>query len=130
MSEKSYVSLDQGACLVCGRPYDTGSILFDLRLRESMERHTVTGRGLCPEHLLLHEQGYVALVECDPEKSGSPQEGDTVLPENAYRTGPVAHLKREMFSAIFKRPVESNQPCMYVAPGVIQKLQQIMQHPQ
>src|SRR5687768_7532768 len=99
MSDKSYVSLEQGACLVCGRPYDTGSILFDLRLRESMERHTITGWGLCPEDLLLHEQGYVALVECDPEKSGNPREGDTVLPGNAYRTGPVAHLKREMFSA-------------------------------
>ena len=46
MSEKSYVSLKQGACLVCGRPYDTGSILLDLRLRASMACHTVTGWGL------------------------------------------------------------------------------------
>ena len=130
MSEKSYVSLEQGACLVCGRPYDTGSILLDRRLCAFMERYTVTGWGLCPEHLVLHEEGYVALVECDPTKSGNPRAGDTVLPKDAYRTGPVAHLKREVFMAIFNRSVAPDQPCMYVEPGVIQKLQQIMQHPQ
>jgi len=130
MSEKSYVSMEQGACIVCGHLYDTGTILFDRRLRASMERHTVTCWGLCPEHRRLHEQGYVALVECDPERSGNPDEGDVVQPENVYRTGPVVHLKREMFSAMFNRPVELNQPCMYVAPGVVQKLQQITAKPQ
>jgi len=130
MSEKSYVSMEQGACLVCGRPYNTGSILIDRRLRASMERYTITGWGLCPEHLVLHEEGYIALVECDPTKSGNPRAGDTVRPENVYRTGPVAHLKREVFSAIFNRPAEHNQPCMYVEPGVIQKLQNIIEHPQ
>jgi hypothetical protein len=130
MSEKSYVSLEQGACLVCGRPYDTGSILLDLRLLASMRQYTVTDWKLCPEHLVLHDEGYVALVECDPKKSGNPRAGDTVLPENVCRTGPFAHLRREVFLAIFNRPVAPNQPCMYVGPGVIQKLQNIMQHPQ
>lgn len=43
MSEKSHVSLEQHACLVCGTTFDTGAILLDKRLRASMERHTATG---------------------------------------------------------------------------------------
>ena len=70
------------------------------------------------------------MVECDPKKSGNPRAGDLILPKNVYRTGPFAHLKRELFVAIFNRSVTPNQPCMYVEPGVIQKLQDIMEHPQ
>lgn len=130
MSDKSYVSLEQNVCLVCGHTYDTGSLLLDRRLRDSMDRYTVTGWGLCSEHLRLHAEGYVALVECDPERSGNPGAGDTVLPQNVYRTGPMAHVRRETFSAIFNMPVAEDQPCMYVEPGVITKLQHMMQHPE
>ena len=37
MDEKSHVSLEQHACLVCGVSFDTGSILLDKRLRASMK---------------------------------------------------------------------------------------------
>ena len=50
MNDKSHVSLEQHVCLVCGTAFDTGAILLDKRLRASMERHTATGWGLCPEH--------------------------------------------------------------------------------
>ncbi|SFE17291.1 hypothetical protein SAMN03159379_07464, partial [Variovorax sp. NFACC26] len=46
MDEKSHVSMEQHLCLVCGLGFDTGGILFDRRLRQSMQRHTVTGWGL------------------------------------------------------------------------------------
>lgn len=129
MSDKSYVSLEQNVCLVCGHAYDTGSLLLDRRLHDSMDRYTVTGWGLCPEHLRLHEEGYVALVECDPEKSGNPRAGEKVMPQNAYRTGAVAHVKREIVSAVFNVPVSPDLPCMFVEPGFITKLQEMMQHP-
>ena len=66
MNDKSHVSLEQHVCLVCGKAFDTGTILLDKRLRASMEHHTKTGWGLCPEHQKLADDGFVALVEWYP----------------------------------------------------------------
>jgi len=66
---KSHVGMEQKVCPVCGTAFDTGTILLDKRLRNSLERKTVTGWDLCPEHAKLWKKGYIALVECDPEKS-------------------------------------------------------------
>ncbi|MGA3985502.1 ATPase [Ralstonia nicotianae] len=121
MNEKSHVSMEQHVCLVCGVAFDTGAILLDKRLRASMERHTPTGWGLCAEHQKLADDGFVALVECDPQRSGSP--GDRLKPEHAYRTGRLAHLKRHVFAKMFNVPIETNQPCVFVEPGVIEQLE-------
>ena len=123
MNDKSHVSLEQHVCLVCGVRFDTGAILLDRRLRASMERHTATGWGLCPEHQKLSDEGFVALVECDPQRSGSPAGGGRVKPEQAYRTGRLAHLKREAFAQVFDVPIAADQPCVFVEPGVIEQLQ-------
>ena len=123
MNEKSHVSLEQHVCLVCGTRFDTGAILLDRRLRASMERHTATGWGLCPEHQKLSDEGFVELVECDPQRSGSPAGGGRVKPEQAYRTGRLAHLKREAFAQVFNVPIAADQPCVFVEPGVIEQLQ-------
>ena len=123
MNEKSHVSLEQHVCLVCGTRFDTGGVLLDRRLRASMERHTATGWGLCPEHQKLSDDGFVALVECDPQRSGSPAGGGRVKPEQAYRTGRLAHLKREAFAQVFNVPIAADQPCVFVEPGVIEQLQ-------
>ena len=101
--------------------FDTGAILLDKRLRASMERHTTTGWGLCAEHQKLADDDFVALVECDPQRSGSPN--GSVKPEQAYRTGRLAHLKRHVFSKMFNVPIEANQPCVFVEPGVIEQLE-------
>lgn len=91
MNDKSHVSLERRVCLACGSPFDTGNILLDKRLRQSMARHTVTGWGLCSEHERMFEEGFIALVECDPWRSGAPSSGN-IDPEQAYRTGRLAHL--------------------------------------
>lgn len=122
MDDKSYVSLEQRVCLVCGAPFDTGSLLLDKRLRASMKRHTTTGWGLCPEHQKLFDDGFVALIECDPERSGVPADG-RMKPEQAYRTGRVAHLRRTAFSQVFNVPIEDRQACVFVEPGVLDQLQ-------
>ena len=123
MNDKSHVSLEQHVCLVCGKAFDTGTILLDKRLRASMGHHTKTGWGLCPEHQKLADDGFVALVECDPQRSGSPAGGGRVKPEQAYRTGRLAHLKREAFAQVFDVPIAADQPCVFVEPGVIEQLQ-------
>lgn len=126
MNEKSHVSLEQHVCLICGVAFDTGNILLDKRLRASMERHTAAGWGLCPEHQKLSDDGFVALVECDPQRSGSPAGGGRLKPEQAYRTGRLAHLKRDVFAEVFNVPIAANQPCVFVEPGVIEQLQSMV----
>ncbi len=126
MNDKSHVSPERHVCLVCGVAYDTGNLLLDKRLRASMERHTTTGWGLCPEHQKLSDDGFVALVECDPQRSGSPSGAARMKPEQAYRTGRLAHLKRNVFAKVFNVPIEANQPCVFVEPGVIEQLQSMV----
>src|SRR3546814_15507025 len=101
--------------------FDTGAILLDKRLRASMERHTKTGWGLCPEHQKLSDDGFVALVECDPQRSGS-QAGGRMKPEQAYRTGRLAHLRRTVFAPVFNVPIADEQACVFVEPGAIDPL--------
>lgn len=122
MSDKSHVSLEQHVCLVCGAAFDTGSVLLDRRLRASMERHTKTGWGLCPEQQKLADDGFVALVECDPQRSGAAGAW-RMKPEQAYRTGRLAHLRRAVFAQVFKAPIDDEQACVFVESGVIEQLQ-------
>lgn len=127
MTDKSHVSLEQRVCLVCGITFDTGNLLLDKRLRASLAHRTTTGWGLCAEHQRLFSEGFVALVECDPQRSGSP--GDRLKPEQAYRTGRVAHLKRGVFAAVFNVSIAADQPCVFVEPGVIERLQAMVAPP-
>ncbi|VUZ23913.1 Uncharacterised protein [uncultured Comamonas sp.] len=93
-----------------------------------MGHHTATGWGLCPEHQKLSDDGFVALVECDPQRSGSPSDADRMKPEQAYRTGRLAHLKREVFARVFNVPIADKQPCVFVEPSVIEQLQSMVAH--
>lgn len=83
---------------------------------------------MCPEHQKLSDDGFVALVECDPQRSGTPAGGASVKPEQAYRTGRLAHLKREVFARVFNVPIADKQPCVFVEPGVIEQLQSMAAH--
>lgn len=122
MSDKSHVSLEQHVCMVCGAAFDTGNLLLDRRLRASLERHTKTGWGLCPAHQKMADEGFVALVECDPQRSGVSDAG-RMKPEQAYRTGRLAHLRRAVFAQVFNVPIANAQACVFVEPGVIEQLQ-------
>ena len=123
MNDKSHVSLERHVCLVCGVTFATGSILLDKRLRANLDRYTTTGWGLCAEHQRLCDEGFVALVECDPLRSGEPSGADRLKPEQAYRTGRLAHLKREAFPAVFNVELAADQVCVFVEPDVIERLQ-------
>lgn len=80
------------------------------------------GWGLCPEHQQRFTQGYIALVECDPKRSRRAKDPDRLKPEQAYRTGRVAHVKREVFARVFNVQLALHQPCVFVEPGVIERL--------
>ena len=126
MNDKSHLSLEQRVCLVCGKAFDTGAVLLDKRLRASMERHTKTGWGLCPEHQKLSDDGFVALIECDPQRSGLPASSARMKPDQAYRTGRLAHVRRTVFPQVFNVSIDDKQTCVFVEPGVIDQLQSMV----
>lgn len=116
---KSYVTLEQSICVVCGEPYDTGVLLMDRRLRNLFDHHTTTGYGMCPDHEKLRAEGFVALVEADEGKSAVV--GDRIRDSKAHRTGTYAHLKAEVFAEAFGQPVPERGVC-YTEPGLIAQL--------
>lgn len=119
MDEKSHVSLEQNVCAVCGKVFDTNAILLDERLRPRFSRHTVTGFGLCEEHQKLHDGDYVALVAIDESKSSSHKI------EDVYRTGSVAHVRRQVAKQIFDVDIGTG-PLVFCEPEVIDRLQEMM----
>lgn len=123
MSEKSHVSIEQHFCVVCGSTFETGHILMELSLRPNLDPYTATGWGLCPEHQKLADEDYVALVECDLQRSGLPADSRRVKPGEAHRTGRVVHLKRRLFSSTFSVSANETQPFVFIEPGVIELLQ-------
>ena len=124
-SDKSWVTLEQHRCIVCGKNYDTGSLLLDKRLRDTFEHHTLTGTGLCPEHEKLHKEGYVALVEIDPLKSHAG--GRTILkPDEVWRNGVLMHMKRTVARDVFNAEVPDTQPMMFIDAEVTAKLKSMM----
>ena len=119
MNTKSYVTLEQHVCVVCTAKYDTGALLLDRRLRDSFEHHTVTDWGMCPNCDALREQGFVALVECDPKQTRI--NAGIVQPDEAYRSGTVCHLRKEAFEKVIDIPVPKGMVC-FVDPDAIEKL--------
>ena len=113
--EKSYVTLEQHACPVCLKTFDTGNLLLDDELRDVFEKYTVTGYELCEEHKKVVEDGYVILVEVRKR----PQKG-----QDPYRTGNTAYLKRHVAKDIF--PDMDVQDVAFVEIGVLDKLREML----
>lgn len=113
--EKSYVTLEQHACPVCLKTFDTGNLLLDDELRDVFEKYTVTGYELCEEHKKVVEDGYVILVEVRER----PKKG-----QDPYRTGNTAYLKRHVAKDIF--PDMDVQDVAFVEIGVLDKLREML----
>lgn len=124
---KSFVTLAQHVCPICGRPEDTGELLLDKRMRDRFEMHTPIGWGLCKEHQAKFDEGYIALVEIDEAKSkGMP----TPKPEDVWRTGPIAHVRFAAADQIFNVPLTktdgSRLPFIWVDGKVIKMLEEMV----
>lgn len=117
--------MEAHVCVVCAKEFNTGSLLLDKRMRAKFERTTLTGYGMCEEHQKLKDDGFVALIECDPTKSEIV--GDQVKKiDHAYRTGNICHLRASVFSQVFNVPVPEKMVC-FVEPGVIDKLKSLQE---
>ena len=113
---KSHVSMGQNQCPVCLSLSDSGEVLLDRRLQDTLESKTVTGWGMCPKCQDLKNKGFTALVELQRE----PTRVENVL--HVPRTGNIAHVKNEAWGHIFNIPLPEKG--MAVVPvGVIEMIQ-------
>ena len=125
MSEKSHVSLEAKVCIVCLTQFETGSIMMDKRLRNIFDKVTVVGLGLCEKCQAQADKGFIAMIEIDPSKSGKPNHNDHVDPNEAFRTGNSAWLRRTLAEQMFPSNLmpEADQPVVFVEFGLIQMLE-------
>lgn len=114
----SHVSLERNLCKVCFDEFNTNAILIDNLLRNSLERTTLTGWGLCPDCQKLHDDGYVAIIGV----SNKGVKSQTMLtPNDANRTGDIAHLRRSVWEQILHTPIpvdEDGNPHVFVFADV------------
>jgi hypothetical protein len=121
---KSYVTLEQNVCHICGKTFDTNSILMDRSLRDRFDHHTITGYGICPEDQAKLNEGYYALIAVDPNKSR--EANGRVLPEHAYRTGAMVWIRRAAYERLCNIPLDEAHPWAFCDPEVITKLAAMM----
>ena len=119
--DKSHVSIGQLLCICTGQLFDSGELLLDKRLEKSLEHKTTTGWGISPEPQSHIDNGFVALVGVDPEKSKVVD--NTIPPEGAYRTGDIAYMKKDVFMKMFD--LEDCVDVNFVEEGVIEHLKSI-----
>ena len=119
--EKSYVSLDTKVCPICTKKHEVG-ILLDTRLRNTMEKHTITGYETCPECKTHIENNFVAFVSVDIEKS-TRNSNEHLSVEGAYRTGRIAWLKKSVAEQMFGRKI--NSPMIFASDVLIDDLERL-----
>lgn len=140
MTEKSYVTMEQHICAVCGHPYDTGAIIMDRQVRDRFGPRTVTGHknrgeskvkpyyGVCPEHQKQLDEGYVFIVGCNEGRStvqtNGHDEQDTILPGDEHRTGEIVAIRLELWDKIFCVPPPS-KGISFAPPEAIAMLRNI-----
>lgn len=122
-SDKSFVTIERKQCVCCGSIYETGALLMDKRLKNSFEKFTTTGLGMCPTHQDQIDNDYVLFVEVDPARSTYSSDG-LMKPEGAHLTGTIAAFKRPAAVAVFG-PSVSSIPFAYCEPDTIITLQRI-----
>ena len=122
---KSHVSMEQACCPVCGKLHDTGAILLDRRLRDSMEQHTVTHYALCPEHLKLHEDGYIAFIGVPNDYH--PQDNKANV-NDTPRTGDIVHIRRELAKQIIPAITDAHLalPFIFISQEGIDQIKEMM----
>jgi hypothetical protein len=115
--------MEQKMCPVCGKEWDTGSILLHRRLVQKFEPRTVTGYGMCPEHQQLFDLGYVAVVGIDEEKSSNTHRGHKLKMEDVWRTGRIAHVRREVYARMFNVEIPDDLPMVWGDDAVLDLLE-------
>lgn len=134
-SNGSWVGIERAMCPVCGKTHTpTGAAVF-LHTRFSKvfppSGHAKPTRyALCEEHQKLYNDGYVAVVGCDEDRSA--HKGDRCQMEDAYRTGRVAHIRASAWAKLFDTtlPVDKDGkalPMVFADDRVLDFLQRVQE---
>lgn len=116
-------SIEQAQCPVCGKIFDTGNILmFGYNRGKEAPRTLLNKIELCNKDQELYEEGYIALVAVDESKSDKLENGN-LKPQSAWRTGKLAHMKKELFNDFFKdMNLKGDEKLIYVDDKLIDAL--------
>lgn len=109
-SDKSYVSLSNKICIVCGKAFHDGELLIHKQLRPTLERETITGYGFCQEHQAMIDEGKVFLAEV----SNPPTEATKMSLLSAQKTGRVISLPREVLQQVLTPGFVTDDSSPYV----------------
>jgi len=120
MSDKDFVKLEQKICPVCGKKhsYDCGILIHK---HFGNIKNPITGFALCEEHQKQAGDGYVFLIEIDPDRSIITD--DTIKPGNEYRTGNIVSLKEEVANDM---GIRTNNRIAFIEPAVTIQLQKLV----
>ena len=98
-TDKSYVSMEAFLCPACTEKHTHGgAVLMDKRLKESMDRETITGWKLCEEHDTAVREGYFILVGVNAPDN--PEDGAQMGAGDVDRTGTIVCIRGEALETI------------------------------
>ena len=123
MVSKSYVTMEQAVCPICAETKDTGALLLDRRMRDTFEMHTTTGMDICKECREKIDDGYVALVGADGDKSVI--NGNTIKAQDAFRLAEYLWIKRHVAVQIFDIDFTEHD-FMFIDQEAIDKVKEIV----
>lgn len=111
--------IEDKICVVCGKVEPTNSILMDPQGNPIFnESHLITGYHLCEEHQKLYDEGYIALVVINSEKSTVLEEGDevgVVDPYDIHRTGTIIHVTRKLAEKLLPEAYDNKHPMIFIS---------------
>lgn len=114
--------MEQHCCPVCGTVFDTNAILLHKQLRDTLEKTTVTGYSLCPEHKKLTDEGYLHLVVAE-----GPQSKEALKVTEAVYSGTIISLKRHVAAEVFNITIPDDTPMVYITQEVADALKNMME---
>jgi len=92
-------------------------------MKPTFEKHTTTGYGLCKDCQQKKDDGYVALIVCDPTKS-TIVGGKVQKMEDAHRTGEIIHVRKAAARRIFTIDI-GDREFVFIGLEAAEKVKQI-----
>jgi len=114
MSDKSYVGMGYYVCPVCCTRHSP-EVLINTRMKDTLTSDETLAWAMCPEHKKLHDEGYVALIECTNQPSSM---------NDAQRTGQIAHVRSSVWPQIFDASLPPKL-LAFVEPAVMTALKKM-----
>ena len=117
MSDKSYVSLEQHICPICGKTFDTNSLIMDKRLRDTFAKYTITDTEICEECNKLTDE-YIAFIVVEDYDQNIVEQKDIF---NVNRTGEILWVRREVLKEDMKE-----YPFVFCEPELAEQFKEMV----